>query len=55
MKLRLPDEVLATGDLGVHGEEAYPDETLVMGRPVEPPWPARAERVGSKPAEPPDD
>jgi Amt family ammonium transporter len=55
MKLRLPDEVLATGDLGVHGEEAYPDETLVTGRPAEPPWPARAERVGSKPAEPPDD
>jgi Amt family ammonium transporter len=55
MKLRLPDEVLATGDLGVHGEEAYPDETLVTGRPVEPAWPAWAERVGTKPAEPPDD
>ncbi|HXL61975.1 MAG TPA: hypothetical protein VN959_15105, partial [Mycobacterium sp.] len=31
MKLRLPDEVLETGDLGVHDEEAYPDETLVTG------------------------
>ena len=29
MKLRLPDEVLETGDLGVHDEEAYPDESLV--------------------------
>ena len=34
MKLRLPDEVLETGDLGVHDEEAYPDETLVTGRRV---------------------
>jgi ammonium transporter, Amt family len=32
MKLRLPDEVLETGDLGVHDEEAYPDDTLVTGR-----------------------
>jgi ammonium transporter, Amt family len=31
MKLRLPDEVLETGDLGVHDEEAYPDEGLVTG------------------------
>jgi ammonium transporter, Amt family len=31
MKLRLPDEALETGDLGVHDEEAYPDETLVTG------------------------
>ena len=31
MNLRLPDEVLETGDLGVHDEEAYPDETLVTG------------------------
>ena len=36
MKLRLPDEVLETGDLGVHDEEAYPDETIVTGRRVEP-------------------
>src|SRR6201997_300394 len=32
MKLRLPDEVLESGDLGVHDEEAYPDDTLVTGR-----------------------
>ncbi len=32
MKLRLPDEVLETGDIGVHDEEAYPDEILVGGR-----------------------
>jgi Amt family ammonium transporter len=31
MKLRLPDEALDTGDLAVHDEEAYPDETLVTG------------------------
>jgi Amt family ammonium transporter len=31
MKLRAPDEVLEQGDIGVHLEEAYPDETLVMG------------------------
>jgi ammonium transporter, Amt family len=31
MNLRLPDEALETGDLGVHDEEAYPDETLVTG------------------------
>ena len=35
MKLRLPDDVLETGDLGVHDEEAYPDDTLVTGRRVE--------------------
>ncbi len=35
MKLRLPDEVLETGDLGVHDEEAYPDETRVTGRRVD--------------------
>lgn len=35
MKLRLPDEVLETGDLGAHDEEAYPDESLVTGRRVE--------------------
>jgi Amt family ammonium transporter len=35
MKLRLPDEVLETGDLGVHDEEAYPDEGLVTGRRID--------------------
>lgn len=29
MSLRMPDEVLATGDVAVHDEEAYPDETIV--------------------------
>jgi Amt family ammonium transporter len=48
MKLRLPDEVLETGDLGVHDEEAYPDEGLVTGRRVEPVGATRA-------AEPVDD
>ena len=37
MKLRLPDEVLETGDVGVHDEEAYPDDTLVTGRRVDSP------------------
>jgi ammonium transporter, Amt family len=43
MKLRLPDEVLETGDLGVHDEEAYPDEGLVTGRRIDPPVSARAD------------
>jgi len=29
MKLRPPDEVLAIGDVAVHGEEAYPSGELV--------------------------
>jgi Amt family ammonium transporter len=28
VKLRLPDDVLESGDLGVHDEEAYPDEPV---------------------------
>src|SRR3984885_7937234 len=44
MKLRLPDQVLETGDLGVHDEEAYPDEALVTGRRVDSPVAARTER-----------
>src|SRR6478672_9954113 len=32
MKLRAPDEVLVEGDIAVHQEEAYPDETLIGGR-----------------------
>ncbi|MGZ4578099.1 MAG: ammonium transporter [Mycobacterium sp.] len=55
MKLRMPDEVLEAGDVGVHDEEAYPDEGLVTGRRVEPIGASRAESVGSKPAEPVDD
>lgn len=54
MKLRLPDEVLETGDLAVHDEEAYPDETLVTGRRFEPLVTTRAEAVPSNPAEPVD-
>jgi Amt family ammonium transporter len=54
MKLRLPDAVLETGDLGVHDEEAYPDEALVTGRRVDSPAPARARAVASEPAEPGD-
>jgi Amt family ammonium transporter len=54
MKLRLPDEVLETGDLGAHDEEAYPDETLVTGRRVEPLVAAGADRAATKPSEPVD-
>ena len=36
MKLRAPDEALEVGDVAVHDEEAYPDETLVTGRPSAP-------------------
>jgi ammonium transporter, Amt family len=52
MKLRLPDEVLETGDLGVHDEEAYPDEALVSGRRVDSSAAPRARTVASEPAEP---
>jgi Amt family ammonium transporter len=54
MKLRLPDEVLETGDLGVHDEEAYPDETLVTGRRVETLAVTGAHGAATKPAEPVD-
>jgi ammonium transporter, Amt family len=52
MKLRLPDEVLETGDLGVHDEEAYPDDTIVTGRRVES---LAGTRAGTAAAEPADD
>jgi len=55
MKLRLPDEVLETGDLGVHDEEAYPDGGLVSGRRVEPMAALRTGTVAAEPAEPVDD
>lgn len=55
MKLRLPDEVLETGDLGAHDEEAYPDDTLVTGRRVEPVSATRSDALTSKPTEPVDD
>jgi ammonium transporter, Amt family len=54
MKLRLPDEVLETGDLGAHDEEAYPDETLVTGRRVETLAAAGAHSAATKPSEPVD-
>ena len=56
MKLRLPDDVLESGDLGVHDEEAYPDESLVTvsGRANWPKAP-RAAKPDSGPAEPVDD
>jgi Amt family ammonium transporter len=54
MKLRLPDEVLETGDVGVHDEEAYPDETLVTGRRVETLAAAGAHSAATKPSEPVD-
>ena len=54
MKLRLPDEVLETGDLGAHDEEAYPDEGLVTGRRVEPLAAARTQ-AADEPAETADD
>jgi ammonium transporter, Amt family len=53
MKLRAPDEVLEVGDIGVHEEEAYPDETLVTGRPGETVIPATpAGAAAAEPAEP---
>ena len=55
MKLRLPDEVLETGDLGVHDEEAYPDETLVTGRRAEPLVTTQPGGLHSRHAEPVDD
>ena len=55
MKLRLPDEVLETGDISVHDEEAYPDEGLVTGRRVEPLAAARSGTVASHAAEAADD
>jgi len=54
MKLRLPDEVLETGDVGVHDEEAYPDDTLVTGRRIGLLVPTQAQADASKPAEPVD-
>ena len=54
MKLRLPDEVLETGDVGVHDEEAYPDDTLVTGRRIGLLVPTHAQADASKPAEPVD-
>jgi len=51
MKLRAPDEVLELGDIGVHDEEAYPDEALVTGRQSEPAVERPAEPAALKHAE----
>jgi Amt family ammonium transporter len=40
IKLRLPDDVLETGDLGVHDEEAYPSEDDLVPAGTGPPAPA---------------
>jgi Amt family ammonium transporter len=52
MKLRMPDDVLETGDVAVHDEEAYPDETLVTGHTEPTPVPAAPveESVTAEPA-----
>jgi ammonium transporter, Amt family len=45
MKLRMPDEVLETGDASAHGEEVYPEETLTrVGASVATPVPSGAAR-----------
>jgi ammonium transporter, Amt family len=51
MKLRLPDEVLETGDIGVHDEEAYPDDTIVTGRRIDTLVETRAGAAASSAAE----
>ena len=53
MKLRMPDEVLETGDVGVHDEEAYPDEGIVTGRRTDSLVAART--AAAAPAAPVDD
>jgi ammonium transporter, Amt family len=53
MKLRLPDEVLETGDVAIHNEEVYPSEALTRvgaGAAAQPPAAA-----ASKPAKVPSD
>jgi ammonium transporter, Amt family len=52
MKLRAPDEVLEGGDIAIHEEEAYPDETLVTGRPYETAIPATVAGAAPKHSEP---
>jgi ammonium transporter, Amt family len=51
MKLRLPDEVLESGDIGVHDEEAYPDEGLVTGRRVDSLTRAGADSTSAEPVD----
>ena len=54
VKLRIPDDVLEQGDLGVHDEEAYPDETLIGTRtdgPFAPPAKHSAPPAAATPSE----
>jgi len=48
LKLRLPDPVLETGDLGVHGEEALPAESLSAVGTSAAPAPASAPVASDK-------
>jgi Amt family ammonium transporter len=53
MNLRLPDEVLETGDLAVHDEEAYPLDTLIRADGARPPAvPAGAAAAAAQQAQP---
>jgi Amt family ammonium transporter len=54
MSLRMPDQVLETGDVAAHEEEAYPDEALVHAAttqtsPVATPGPQRAPASPAQP------
>ncbi len=41
MKLRMPDELLETGDVAIHNEEVYPSEALTrVGSGIAAPPPA---------------
>ena len=48
MKLRLPDEVLETGDVAIQNEEVYPSEALTRvgsGITAPPPAPSPADKA----------
>jgi Amt family ammonium transporter len=52
MKLRLPDEVLETGDVAIHNEEVYPSEALTrVGSAA--PAPPSAAPAAARPAKVP--
>jgi Amt family ammonium transporter len=54
MKLRLPDEVLETGDVAIHNEEVYPSETLTRvgsGVTAPPPAPSAADKQEKVPSD----
>ena len=55
MKLRLPDDVLETGDVAIHNEEVYPSEALTrVGSSATAPPPAAVPATG-KPEKVPSD